>query len=334
MEQERTTPTELIKARAAIPTTPQVWDRSRLYYTPREPMISYVRRTKEYKTVVKWGQLKLILSEIQALTTFWDPAQVPNLTVVYAGAAPGHHFTLLSEMFPTVEWHLYDPSPFHGVEQGGKIHLYNQYFTDGDATRWSGRNDVFFFSDIRTVSHLTTTGEGVEKGISGDMEMQQRWVQIMDPYQAHLKLRMPYLETGQMANINYLAGHIMFQSFNGPTSTETRLVPVRDESGRYYQAKYDLREYEDRLFYHNAVIRERCIYDIGPYPTDEDLGRNFDAAHLLTVISDYLSFVGDVGGDRSKRALALSRLVRMRLSRYRTVPVTLKSLREDLLKAG
>ena len=48
--------------------------------------------------VCHWGQRKLLLSEVEFFTTFFDP--LASALVIYAGAAPGHHIPLLSEMFP------------------------------------------------------------------------------------------------------------------------------------------------------------------------------------------------------------------------------------------
>ena len=65
-----------------------------------DPEKEYYRRLDEAKTTIHWGQRKLFLTELQFLTHFWDPNQVPEPIVIYAGAAPGRHFPLLSKLFP------------------------------------------------------------------------------------------------------------------------------------------------------------------------------------------------------------------------------------------
>ena len=73
----------------------------------------YHRRTDEDKIAVHWGQRKLLLSEIQFITLYWDNLDVPIPILVYAGAAPGLHIPFLSQMFPEAEFHLYDPANAH-----------------------------------------------------------------------------------------------------------------------------------------------------------------------------------------------------------------------------
>src|SRR5437868_821867 len=60
-----------------------------------------------------WGQRKLLLSEIEFLTIYWNAQEIPDPIVVYVGAAHGNHIPLLSEMFPSFEFHLYDPAKFN-----------------------------------------------------------------------------------------------------------------------------------------------------------------------------------------------------------------------------
>ncbi len=311
---------------SGIPDTPQIWNSQSLYYTRSDPTMTYVERPPEMKTVVKWGQLKLIISEMQALLLFWKPEEVPHLTVVYAGAAPGQHFPIMASMFPNITWHLYDPAEFK-IKPTDRIRLYREHFTDDIAAQWSNRRDVFFFSDIRTVSHKTSTSREVEIGVQKDMLDQQRWVQMMNPYKAHLKMRLPYWKDNNPGTFDYLYGYILYQSYSGPSSTETRLVPVRNAEGRYYKFTYDVKEYEERLFYHNAVTREKMRYALGPLPRDEDIGNNYDALHFLTVMDAYVRFTGYEPENRSETVLALTRIIRRQLADSLSTRPTLTKLR-------
>jgi len=60
-------------------------------------------------SVQHWGQLKLLLGELDFLTPY---LHVPRLTVVYAGSSPGHHLPVLVDaMPPSWTWELYDDKP-------------------------------------------------------------------------------------------------------------------------------------------------------------------------------------------------------------------------------
>jgi hypothetical protein len=98
-----------------------------------DPELPYRRRQGEYKTVLHWGQRKLHVSEIEFLTEFG----FPYCHVVYAGAASGTHIKQLSEMFPDVTFHLYDPSPFT-VLPTERIRIHNELFTDEIARTFLG----------------------------------------------------------------------------------------------------------------------------------------------------------------------------------------------------
>jgi hypothetical protein len=315
-----------------------------LYLKVEDPLASYHRRKYDNKNSVGWGQLKLAITEIQALIYFWDPKVTPQLVVVYAGAAPGHHFVILEKMFPTVEWHLYDPAKFF-VQQSDRITIHNEKFTDEIAAQWSGRQDVFFFSDIRTIGSdmdvtdasgrtRKPTPQEIEDGIWSDMEAQQGWTEIMKPLHAQLKMRLPYIISNDSPKSSrYLNGYIMLQSFAGPTSTETRLVPIKDQDGNYSKVRYNNKKYESKLFYHNAVIREAKRYrnpiDAGTISSTTELDDKYDSTHMLYVLGKYMKFMGDPQID-TERVTALADVVMNTLSSLRTKPVSISIIRKEM----
>src|SRR3990172_8375226 len=145
--------------------------------------------------VVHWCQRKLLLSEIEFFTFFWDPVKVPRPKCIYVGAADGKHIQTLSDFFPKIEFHLYDPRNFNPIlKDNRKIHIYQQYFTDQDAEKWSARNDVFFISDIRTGNHLRDGMVNFERSVVKDMGDQERLYEIINPVRALLKFRFPYTQ--------------------------------------------------------------------------------------------------------------------------------------------
>jgi len=73
---------------------------------PRTP---YRRRHSDGKSVIHWGQRKLLLSEIEFLTLYGHLSK----TIVYAGAAPGSHITKLSEML--TEHKLFSMIPMNSI---------------------------------------------------------------------------------------------------------------------------------------------------------------------------------------------------------------------------
>lgn len=69
----------------------------------------YVDLINDPATVKQWGQLKLLLTEIQFFTHLINE---PELQIVYAGSSPGNHLPTLIECMPSSwTWYLYDSRP-------------------------------------------------------------------------------------------------------------------------------------------------------------------------------------------------------------------------------
>ena len=251
----------------------------------------YHRRNTESKTSIHWGQRKLFLSELEFFTIYWDPILIPNPLCVYAGAAPGIHIPLLSQLFPSFTFHLYDPTKFE-ISPSDKIILFNEYFTDDVASRYVNLPNVFFVSDIRTADYKAIKVESLRKhGITsfdlkdepigpfdliklsltdadlitedqiwGDMSMQQSWLLKINPIHALLKFRLPYALSGIDRIVPYLKGSVYWQVWSPQSSTETRLKPTRNASGLYELSDWSILEYEQWNFHHNSVIRESSFY--------------------------------------------------------------------------
>jgi cap2 methyltransferase len=256
------------------------------------------------------------MNEVEFLTNFWDPKEVPRPKVVYAGAAPGQHVEILSQMFPDVEWHLYDPSKF-SIKPSEKIKIYTGdegYFTNRQATKWSRRNDVFFISDIRGpyrsvidnlsleqeyeklqkdpkyASDILKRQEANEQLVADDMQSQKEWYKIIRPVHAMLKFRLPYAYKHFKKEFNYLDGFVYFQPWVGPNSTETRLVPIG-----YGEIEWDIGVYEEQMFHFNRVTRiskyanpfkDRQPRSAIQWPV---LTNDFDSLLHVHILMDYLT---------------------------------------------
>jgi hypothetical protein len=125
----------------------------------------------------------------------WDPNVIENPIIVYVGAADGKHISFLSELYPQVEFHLYDPRDFHILESE-KIKLHNEFFSDNDALEWSARQiadkNIFFISDIRTANYEKMSYQEVEAAVLRDNENQRQWFETINPVSGLLKCRPPY----------------------------------------------------------------------------------------------------------------------------------------------
>ena len=267
---------------------PQVFQDSDMFILPQSPSLAYHRRHDQEKLSVHCGQRKLLLSEIQFLTRFWDPQSIPNPLVVYAGAAPGIHIPFLSSLLPQITFHLYDPAHF-ALRPSSKIQLFQRIFRDSDAKKYHKNNSILFFiSDIRTADHHTMSESENEFAVDDDMRKQQKWYNIMQPQAALLKFRLPYAYPTVPRDYSYLSGYLFKQVWAPQTTTEIRLVPFNSS-----EISYDIEKFGNQMFYHNTILRERTSF-LNPLtqtltPCDPpELLNDFDSVAELSILTDYL----------------------------------------------
>lgn len=263
----------------------------RLELTADHPQTPYQRSSD--KRSVHWGQLKLLSVELYFLSAF----ATDETTVLYVGAAPGNHIQVLAQMFPTVNWELYDPRPFN-IRPTDRIRIHQELFTDPLASIWAQRpGRKLLISDIR--GEYIRGGDDFdhsrnEATVARDQALQAGWFRTIRPDQALFKFRLPYvtpIELAKGATREYLDGRILLQPFAPVTSTETRLIPKPDGSTR----EYDIVQYESQLYHHNTRDRGVIQYDnpVGTRPTepvasDVMLGNDYDSVMLARIVMVYL----------------------------------------------
>jgi cap2 methyltransferase len=259
------------------------------------PRMRYQRRRNEWKTTEHWGQRKLLMSEIEFLTMHAKKGRV----VVYAGAAPGDHTNFLSEMFPEVTFVLVDPSPFT-TKPSDKITIIQDFFTDELAASFATeeyKDRVLFVSDIRSFDSTQDDMEKEER-VQIDMEMQQRWVETIQPVACMLKLRFPY----KRGMTEYLDGDIYLPVWGPRTTSEARLIATKPYTKRKYQHSY----YEDGMYAHNATVRS-AYHDVSDWHLSLGVGydRCYDCMAEIHIIEQYLASVSHLEDDGTLSFLGL-----------------------------
>lgn len=237
------------------------------------------------------GQRKLLLSEIQLLTTWYMEHPTIHPTVLYIGAAPGTHLLLLSKLFPSVSFVLYDGARFDR-RLHKPVFCVNKGFVDTQQIRDMrtkfDENSLIFISDIRLDA---PNDDAFESAVTRDMELQQEWLSILQPKMSLLKFRMSYnMKHGD--TLMYTKGDLMYQLWAKPASGETRLF-VRKEDINVH-IPYDFKDYEETMAFHNNFKRPYCYHDIPPElrsyifaPSGHAYCPCHDCVMELTVLFDY-----------------------------------------------
>jgi len=249
------------------------------FLTKEFPRLKYYSRRGELKTTVHWGQRKLYLSELEFIIDhyklFDDDSQK---IIVYAGAAPGSHIPHLADLFPDIQFNLYDPNPFRHYKRSN-IADYNEYFTDEVAKQYEDVDNVMFISDIRTADPTKLSPEEVEEYVQRDQQMQWDWYKIINPIKAMFKFRCPYTP----GKYKYMSGKIYLQVWSPLSSSETRLVPDKKKV-----KTYDNETYEDQMFYFNTQVRP-SYYD---HTYIERYDHCYDCRAEIHILRRTMAFLG------------------------------------------
>lgn len=278
------------------------------FITPSHPHKPYQRRYDQVKSVLHWGQRKLLISEIEFLTIIGRTALI-NSTIVYAGAAPGTHIHLLSKLFPSVKLILVDPAPFK-IRESDSIAILNTFFTDDLATQLSASHkNLYFICDIRTADLSIDTPEESERRIITDMNDQMRWHTLLKSQRSMLKFRLPW----DSQTTTYLAGRIYFPVWGNQTTTEARLITDPDPSAT---ATYDHQLYESQMFYFNTITRH-SLYS--HHITGEGLDHCYDCRAEIHILTNYLTHFAFPTPNILTQVPALSASISRYITKYRTL---------------
>ena len=261
------------------------------------------------------GQMKLLLADemsiMQGLLHICEKSRTAlrdlkyggrKVAVVVAGAAPGDHFVDLSNTFGFVDFHLYDPAPrgwYRPLEAKSRrwprnernVFLYRQNFELETARDWAGKKGyehVIFLSDLRTGNGMVT------EQVADDMENQLQMTIEVGACYSVLKFRPRYHyddTTPDKKTLKYFDGTIYLQGYPPNHSTETRLHVTDLRSEKYY----DIKKYEEQLFYHNQVTRNK------KYVSYEPGELSYDNAHARFVKGFLLANLRPLGQFISER---------------------------------
>jgi hypothetical protein len=238
---------------------------------------------REYSKHVRWkgkhwGQLKLLVSEIEFLTPYYDC----DYLVIYAGASPGVHIPVLADMFPTMSFVLIDPQPSMIVNgQYPNIQVMQEMMTDqlaGEFALHPWHDKLLFISDVRIAPSVRhESDQAHQERIQKDMVAQQKWLEILQPVSSILKFRLPW----DGVNTSYLDGKIFFPVYGKEVTHEARLCVPKGAN----VVTYDNKQYEGQMAYFNQGFRP-AIYDFAGQ------SRCFDCTSFRWIVGQYLQSAG------------------------------------------
>jgi hypothetical protein len=201
---------------------------------------------------------------------------------VYIGSAPGIHLPLLYDMYPTVDWLLYDPRPFDRavakhpagrrvtINTGEARGMFDDTKIPEVRAAAAASKGLLFISDIRD--------EPTDEQVVQDMIIQARWLVRASAQYGLLKIRFPYEHRGRTWNpapetlglptlpeggpppavghFTYLDGELRIQVNAPVSSTEMRLIVQRQPEPPHYTLRaYDIEHLEQVMHTYNDGVR-------------------------------------------------------------------------------
>jgi hypothetical protein len=248
----------------------------------------YYLRNEDCKSVVHWGQRKLLLNELEFLVRFDTEITAEckkkkcRATILYVGAANGMHSNWMVKAFPQYDFVFFDKAKFD-IQPATNVTIRKEYFTDDLVTEFAKCPVLIFWCDMR-LPNMTHQEHKDDPVIYNDMMLQMGWHKRMKPLLTMLKFRLSW----QPGVTKYLAGEIVLQPFVGNSSTESRLITTADAP----MAEYDNSRYEEQMFYHN-MVRRRKWYNFGETPELFKMYCHcYDCATEYHIFRDYLRMTG------------------------------------------
>ena len=247
------------------------------------PRRKYVKTDAKDSSNIHFGQLKLLLSEIEFLTDVCNTQIGKPILVLYPGGGPGDHIPLLSQMFPMCYFILIDPLFETQPKQikivpDEKIYIRGEYFSNDFIKNFRETQNTIMISDIRSTPNISETAKNYEfefeKHVLIDMKLQKDWYGRLQT-DSLLKFRLPYTP-GQTT---YACGTLKLQAFAPYQSTEMRLIPDTEE------CVYDHTKIEEQLFYFNTKYRNAEFYDLHPL-----FGLSYDTLREYYILKNFLEY--------------------------------------------
>lgn len=223
------------------------------------------------------NEKSLLVVEMYFICKCIEALGTDKIVLIYIGGKPGDHINNLAELFPTVEFHIYNPVELPKVivsiidEEGNEtvIHRnivkHQEKFTgfpydievDEKVILISSSRNIEYNSNPKTDEERRTNA----KIIIEDMEEQKKWYYQIKPSFALLRFRGLKRKEALLAgrsSFSYMTGiHLLSPYSKGKTNTTMLMVKYSENQSESIYFDNDIM---NRLKYHNITVRNGNIY--------------------------------------------------------------------------
>jgi hypothetical protein len=209
---------------------------------------------------------KLFLSDFKFLTYFYDKNTTTNPIIIYLGGGECIHLDILSKLFPSFEFHIYDEIGFNEkLINLKKIFLHEKKFDTEEILRWNTFN-----KNIYLINKL-----------SGEfLNFQKNIIEKLRPIYSSLRFDLKNLK---IDFYEYYNGLIFLNQFDEEESTENILIVSNCDSFKTWNCEL----YIQMCHYQNTIIRNSEFTKFNPIFDTFEFD-NYDDIAFTFIISEYL----------------------------------------------
>jgi hypothetical protein len=220
-------------------------------------IMPYTIRSNTHQTVRFLYHRRELLEEIEFLTGALESLNEPAVMVV-VGAAPGYDLEYLVQIFPSVQFLLYDPLwILPSLYTFSNVCVHRKLFTDEDA-----QNISVTYSGQKILLQCYTRRS--HELFDENLAMIKRWHTILSPYQGAYELTLPY---DSDSTTSFVRGTIYYPLWSKFAGSDTRLIT--DVNTMDTDMLLDHKSHEQHMMFFNTVTRtsrfphqyQTCGYD-------------------------------------------------------------------------
>jgi hypothetical protein len=233
------------------------------------------------KSVLFWGQRKLLLSELDFLTRCThENSEIKEVLCV--GCAPGRRVAYLAEKFPELHFTLVAPLDF-AIKESAQITIRQEFFTDAIAQQFAAANKkatLLFMSDI----WATLQGQKKREAELDDMAKQLAWHKMLHPWRSLLRFHPP-----MSGHFEYLDGERHLEAWGNDVTRQCRLVTPRYDPKDFPKMRsWDVDVHTDQMFYFQTISRVGWYSHNLPLGTIKGVDHCHDCCSELLIFQNYM----------------------------------------------
>lgn len=251
------------------------------------PQTAYFYR--EDRKTVKWTGRKIILAVLEMFS--FTESEFSNVKYLLVwGSTSADWIFFIANLFHKIEIHYYVHEKM-GLPKNlpDNVKVYRHLFNDDDVKEWYIKhNETMILGMYKSHIPKNANDKQTETEHWEDMVKMRKWIYTIRPLDAFIYFRPPYwTQDMKIDRFTFLKGSIFLPVWDSANSTYVWIRPERYADGKYEALNLDAKTWEDRMMYHNSVVRENREFNNNILYNG--LNRKFDSYAEISILTRFFS---------------------------------------------